>query len=75
VPVRANGQLALACYVRDPDSGSYHPAVVDVLTMAGNRISAVTAFMTLDGFGWPPSGSQLTGTDLFARFGLPPVPD
>jgi RNA polymerase sigma-70 factor, ECF subfamily len=74
VPVRANGQLALACYVRDPDSGSYHPAVVDVLTMAGDRISAVTAFMTLDGFGWPPSGTQLTGTDLFARFGLPPVP-
>lgn len=75
VPVRANGQLALACYVRDPESASYRPAVVDVLTMAGDRISAVTAFMTLDGFGWPPASSQLTGTEMFARFGLPPAPE
>ena len=75
VPVRANGQLALACYVLDPDSGSYRPAVVDVLTMAGEQICGVTAFMTLDGFGWPQTDSQLTGTELFARFRLPPSLD
>jgi RNA polymerase sigma-70 factor, ECF subfamily len=73
VPVRSNGQLAVACYIRDPESGSYRPAVIDVLTMAGEQICAVTAFMTLDAFD-RPAVCALSGPELFARFGLPAAP-
>ena len=37
-------------------------------------IAAVTAFMTLDAFDLP-AVDTLTGAELFARFGLPAVPD
>lgn len=73
VPVRANGQLAVACYLYDADEGRYIPAVIDVLTMAGEKIAAVTAFMTPDVFGWTASEAELSGAELFARFGLPPA--
>jgi RNA polymerase sigma-70 factor, ECF subfamily len=72
VPVRANGQLAVACYIYDLDEDDYVPAVIDVLTMAGGKIAAVTGFMTPDVFGRTPSDAQLSGAELFARFGLMP---
>jgi RNA polymerase sigma-70 factor (ECF subfamily) len=59
---RANGQLAVGCYILDPASGRYLPSVIDVLTLDGEKISAVTAFV----FG--------EGTDpvaVFATFALP----
>lgn len=51
----ANAQPALAAYVRRP-AGRYVPAALDVLTLAGDRIVAVTAFRA---------------PEVFAEFGLP----
>jgi RNA polymerase sigma-70 factor (TIGR02960 family) len=55
VPTRANGQPAFGAYVRDPHAHILHAAVLLVLTLAGNRICAMTAFPNT----------------VLARFGLP----
>jgi RNA polymerase sigma-70 factor (ECF subfamily) len=52
----ANGQLAIACYLWDPGQGAYAAHVLDVLTLRGRRISAITSFLgagVLIGFGLP----------------------
>jgi RNA polymerase sigma-70 factor (ECF subfamily) len=54
---RANGQLAVGCYMWRDDAGVYAAQVIDVLTLRGDRIAAVTSFVD-------PA--------LFAAFGLPP---
>jgi RNA polymerase sigma-70 factor (ECF subfamily) len=54
----ANGQIAVGCYLRDPQTGVYRGAVIDVLTLRGTQIAAVTAFID---------------STLFARFALPEV--
>jgi RNA polymerase sigma-70 factor, ECF subfamily len=74
VPVRANGQIAVACYIYDRDRSVYVPGVIDVLTMAGEKIAAVTAFMTPDIFDRAPAEFELSGAELFALFGLPAAP-
>lgn len=56
VPARANGQPAVGCYTWDAASGRYVARVLDVLTLRGDRIDAVTAFLD---------------PGLFSRFGLP----
>jgi RNA polymerase sigma-70 factor (ECF subfamily) len=43
-PTTANGQLAVACYLFDAGTATYVPAVIDVLTMEGDLIAAVTGF-------------------------------
>ena len=43
--VRANGQVALAFYAWDPDAGAHLPFALNVLTLRGERISDVTAFI------------------------------
>jgi RNA polymerase sigma-70 factor, ECF subfamily len=55
-PTRANGHLAVGCYRWDAERGTYVAAVLDVLTLRGERIGAVTAFV--DG-------------EIFPSFGLP----
>jgi RNA polymerase sigma-70 factor (ECF subfamily) len=52
----ANGQLAVGCYMWDEEAGVYNAAVLDVLTLRGDRIAEVTAFI---------------GPDVLPRFGLP----
>jgi SnoaL-like domain len=42
VPARANTQPAFGCYRRDPETGIAGPAGMIVLTLEGDRISAVT---------------------------------
>jgi RNA polymerase sigma-70 factor (ECF subfamily) len=56
VPTRANGQLAFGTYVRGPD-GIRHGAGLLVLTVNGDRISAITRFETtvMPWFGLPRS--------------------
>jgi RNA polymerase sigma-70 factor, ECF subfamily len=54
---RANGQLALAHYGLDEETGRYLPAAIDVVTLEGGRIKEITAFVT---------------PELFPSFGLPP---
>jgi RNA polymerase sigma-70 factor (ECF subfamily) len=69
-PTRANGQLAVGCYLFDQVKGRFTPAVIDVLTLEGEKISAVTAFLAAETL--PPlSTAWVTGAELSARFWLP----
>ena len=56
VPMRANGQPAFGCYLPDAEGAIAHPYGLIVLTLEGDRISAITWFG--DGRAFP-------------RFGLP----
>ena len=58
---QANGQLAVAGYLFDAASGGYLPAVIDVLTLDGDQIAAVTAFLLDDS----------AAAQTFAAFALP----
>ncbi len=58
VPTRANGQIALGTYRRDTSGGGYRAIALDILTLRGEAIAAITAFRT-------PA--------LFETFGLPAV--
>ena len=71
VPARANGQLAVGCYVFDQDRGNYAPAVIDVLTLAGDKISSVVGFLTDVPLEQPHAGAWVAGAEVFSRFGLP----
>jgi RNA polymerase sigma-70 factor, ECF subfamily len=64
---RANGQLAVGCYLFD--GARYRAGVIDVLTLDGARIAAVTAFV-LPWLAETPSAGP-TAAEIFARFGLP----
>ena len=57
IPVRANGQPALAAYLRG-DDGRHHAHSVQVLDVTGAGVARITAFQDLR---------------LFGTFGLPPV--
>jgi RNA polymerase sigma-70 factor (ECF subfamily) len=56
VAVRANGQAAVGCYLWNAARGAYLFHAIDVLTLRGGRIAAITAFLD---------------DALFAGFGLP----
>jgi RNA polymerase sigma-70 factor (ECF subfamily) len=56
LPTRANGQLAFGHYILDPGKGRFVPHGVNVLTMRGDRIDEIIAFLT---------------TTPFEYFGLP----
>jgi RNA polymerase sigma-70 factor (ECF subfamily) len=53
----ANGQLAVGCYTFNSAERCYVGGVLDVLTLTGDRIAAVTAFIGADfsSFGLPHS--------------------
>jgi RNA polymerase sigma-70 factor (ECF subfamily) len=57
VPTRANGQLAFGAYLRTPTAGIRHGAGLLVVTLTGDRISALTRFdnSVLPWFGLPQS--------------------
>ena len=52
VPTRAAGQPAVGCYTWDDEQGCFTPFVLDVLTLKGPRIAAITAFIDDTIFGW-----------------------
>jgi RNA polymerase sigma-70 factor (ECF subfamily) len=56
LPTRANGQVAVGCYVWSEERGCFAAEVIDVLTLRGELIAGVTAFIS---------------ADVFGRFGLP----
>jgi RNA polymerase sigma-70 factor (ECF subfamily) len=60
VPIRANGQAALASYSLDEETGQYVPAAIDVLTLEGDhRVRHARDLLTLRS----PSGARaLTGS-------------
>ncbi len=45
VPVRANGQLAFACYQGDPESGRFRLGAVNVLSLRAGRIVEIAGFL------------------------------
>jgi RNA polymerase sigma-70 factor, ECF subfamily len=72
VPTQANGQLALGAYLLQPGRRTYRPIALDVLTVRGTQIAAVTAFRTPELFRWfrlpgalpaatPPAARTSTG--------------
>lgn len=71
LPCYANGQLAVACYLFDHGTGTYTPAVIDVLTLVQEKIAAVTGFQVLGGQEGRDAGERITPAEIFARFGLP----
>jgi RNA polymerase sigma-70 factor (ECF subfamily) len=56
IATRANGQLAVAGYLWDEEEGKFLSFALDVLTLRGDRIAEVTAFLD---------------REAFERFGLP----
>jgi RNA polymerase sigma-70 factor, ECF subfamily len=56
VPTRANGQLAFGTYSWDAAKGSYLASAVDVLTLRGGQVEAITAYVS---------------PEVFQSFGLP----
>jgi RNA polymerase sigma-70 factor (TIGR02960 family) len=45
VPLPANGQLGFACYSRDPDNGRFRLGAINVLSVHGGRITAISGFL------------------------------
>jgi RNA polymerase sigma-70 factor (ECF subfamily) len=80
IPVRANGQPALAFYTWDDEAGAYLPFALNVFTLRGDRISDVTAFVNRsiapeerEAYArWPdqPADERRQGA-YFESFGLP----
>ncbi len=68
---RANGQLAVGGYILDHDRGRYVATALDVLTLEGNRIAQVTAFLTPAAAGDGSEGHDSPDALAFAPFGLP----
>jgi RNA polymerase sigma-70 factor (ECF subfamily) len=79
LPVRVNGQAAVAGYTWDEQAGYFRPFMLDVLTLEGDRIKEVTAFITRstdlpdpDDFNrWPDKADDPGKATLFESFGLP----
>jgi len=66
VPVRANGQLAVGCYLLDQARDAFIPAVLDVLTLDGTKIAAVTGFLAaaVSSELPPPGDPEVNGHDV-----------
>ena len=73
-PGWANGQLAIGCYIHSEEKNAFVPGVIDVLTLDGEKIAAVTAFLAAELLGPTHVGAAVTGVELFGRFGLPASP-
>jgi RNA polymerase sigma-70 factor (ECF subfamily) len=72
LPTRVNGQVAAACYAWDEERELYVAGVLDALTLHGERIVEITAFVTSElhrRFGF--EGTPFVTSEVFAAFGLP----
>ena len=77
-PTIANGQLAVGTYTWMENQNAHVPFSLDVLTLNGERIEEVTAFVvrpadTPDGYSrWPERAADPRRVEsVFRRFGLP----
>jgi RNA polymerase sigma-70 factor (ECF subfamily) len=77
-PAIANGQLAVGTYTWMEGEKTHLPFSLDVLTLEGDRIREVTAFVvrpadTPDGYSrWPDRAADPSRVEaVFRRFGLP----
>jgi RNA polymerase sigma-70 factor, ECF subfamily len=64
LPAQANGQPAIGVYSWDEPQGCYLPFALDVLTLEGDRIKEVTAFITRT--------ADLPDTEAYARWPAQP---
>jgi RNA polymerase sigma-70 factor (ECF subfamily) len=71
LPTRANGQVAVGCYMWDDERRSYPAAVLDVLTFRAGRIGEVTAFVAPWVFQRFGDVAGVMTPAAFRRFGLP----
>jgi RNA polymerase sigma-70 factor (ECF subfamily) len=80
LPAQANGQPAVGVYSWDDGAGCYLPFALDVITLEGDRIKEVTAFITRttdlpsrDDFGrWPAQANdEARVRSVFLAAGLP----
>jgi RNA polymerase sigma-70 factor, ECF subfamily len=80
IPTRASGQPAVGVYNWDEGEQAYLPFALDVITLEGDRIKEVTAFITRRVSGVDPEyyarfpDQEVDGAkvaDFFERFGLP----
>jgi RNA polymerase sigma-70 factor (ECF subfamily) len=69
VPTQANGQLAVGCYMWDGER--FAVAVLDVLTLRGDKVADVTAFLAPWVFRQFGEADGFMTEEMFARFGLP----
>ena len=60
----------MAGWIYDEDEGGFIPASIDVLTLNGDKIAAVTGFLTADLLEPDDAGGWIRGADLVGRFGL-----
>lgn len=77
-PTIANGQLAVGAYTWMEQQKTHVPFSLDVITMEGDRIKEVTAFVvrpadTEDGYArWPDRAADPRRVEtVFRHFGLP----
>jgi RNA polymerase sigma-70 factor (ECF subfamily) len=78
-PTFVSGQPASGTYTWDDEAGAYLPFSLDVLTLDGDKIKEVTAFVTRvvpaqerEYYeNWPDRPLDVQRTTLFTRFGLP----
>jgi RNA polymerase sigma-70 factor, ECF subfamily len=78
VPARVNGQAAVAVYQWDAAESAYLPFALDVMTLEGDRIQQITAFITRAAESadreyyarWPDQPLD-RARFVFERFGLP----
>jgi RNA polymerase sigma-70 factor (ECF subfamily) len=84
LPARASGQAAVGCYTWREDEKCFRPFALDVLTVAGDRVEQVTAFIARSAEARDPSeferypdqavdASKVAA--VFERFGLPGMLD
>jgi RNA polymerase sigma-70 factor, ECF subfamily len=80
VPAHANGQPAVGCYTWHPEENAYLPFALDVLTLRGDRIQEVTAFIARTAQDqdpgvfarWPDQPADPSKVSaIFERLGLP----
>jgi RNA polymerase sigma-70 factor (ECF subfamily) len=80
VAAHASGQPAIGCYTWHEDAQAYLPFALDVLTLDGDRIGEVTAFIARDTpvaerehyADWPDHAvDEERARSIFARMGLP----
>jgi RNA polymerase sigma-70 factor (ECF subfamily) len=69
IPTRANGQLAVGCYMWDGEK--YAAAVLDVITVRGDKVADVTAFLAPWVYSRFGEAEGFMTEEFFARFGLP----
>jgi RNA polymerase sigma-70 factor, ECF subfamily len=80
IPAHASGQAAIGSYAWYEPTGDFRPFALDVLTLAGERISAVTSFIVRSTAGtdpeyfarWPEQELDDDRAEIvFRRLGLP----